>query len=155
VQLDRALAGPPTRSLDRRDRIDDSFQQHRVVGVGGRQAGSQGDAMAVDQQMVLGAEARLAVVAQVLTYAAYLHGLERADLERTILSGHLQRRGYDSLASAVAGDDQERSLDTDTFDHGLAESLSEGRFRTVIVLDAAPPSSCGWSATWKLLPTSS
>jgi hypothetical protein len=35
VGLDRALAGPagpPTRSLDRRDRIDDRFQQHQIQG---------------------------------------------------------------------------------------------------------------------------
>jgi len=55
-----------------------------------------------------------------------------------ILGGHLQRRGYDTLTAAVAGDDQERSLDTEAFHQGLAESLAEGRFRIVIVLDAAP-----------------
>jgi hypothetical protein len=45
VELDRALTGPtgpPRRSLDGRDRVHHSLQQHRVVGVGGRQAGGQG-----------------------------------------------------------------------------------------------------------------
>jgi hypothetical protein len=73
-----------------------------------------------------------------LTYAAYLHGVDRADLERGVLGGHLQRRGHDNLISAVVGDDQERSLDAEAFDQGLAESLADGRFRIVIVLDAAP-----------------
>jgi len=56
VELGRALAGPagpPPRSLDRRDRVHDSLEQHRVMGVGRRQAGGQRDAAAVDQQVVL------------------------------------------------------------------------------------------------------
>jgi hypothetical protein len=98
-----------------------------------------GRLVVIEVKLASNAEARRAVVAQVLAYAAYLHGLERAELERTVLGGHLRRRGYDSLLAAVAGDDQERSLDAAAFDQGLAESLSEGRFRVVvIVLDAAP-----------------
>ena len=59
MQLDRALAGPPgppPRSLDRPDGVHHGLEQQRVVGVGGRQAGGQGDTMAVDQQVILGAE---------------------------------------------------------------------------------------------------
>jgi hypothetical protein len=97
-----------------------------------------GRLVVIEVKLANNAEARRAVVAQVLTYAAYLHGVERADLERVVLGGHLQRRGYENLISAVAGDDQERSLDAQAFDQGLAESLAEGRFRIVIVLDAVP-----------------
>jgi hypothetical protein len=97
-----------------------------------------GRLVVIEVKLAYNAEARRAVVAQVLTYAAYLHGVDRADLERGVLGGHLQRRGHDNLISAVVGDDQERSLDTEAFDQGLAESLADGRFRIVIVLDAAP-----------------
>ena len=97
-----------------------------------------GRLVVIEVKLANNAEARWAVVAQVLTYAAYLHGVDRVDLERGVLGGHLQRRGHDNLISAVAGDDQERSLDTEAFDQGLAESLADGRFRIVIVLDAAP-----------------
>jgi hypothetical protein len=97
-----------------------------------------GRLVVIEVKLANNAEARRAVVAQVLTYAAYLHGVDRAELERVVLGGHLQRRGYDNLISAVVGDDQERSLDTEVFDQGLAESLADGRFRIVIVLDAAP-----------------
>src|SRR5262245_45474565 len=97
-----------------------------------------GRLVVIEVKLANNAEARRAVVAQVLTYAAYLHGVEPAMLERVVLAGHLQRRGYDSLLAAVAGDDQERSLDAEAFDHGVAESLAEGRFRVVIVLDAVP-----------------
>src|SRR6266542_1058812 len=75
--------------------------------------------LVVEVKLASNAEARRAVVAQVLTYAAYLHGLERAELERTVLAGQLQRRGYDGLLAAAAGDDQERSLDAEAFDQGL------------------------------------
>jgi hypothetical protein len=97
-----------------------------------------GRLVVIEVKLSNNAEARRAVVAQVLTYAAHLYGVERADLEQVILGGHLRRRGYDSLIAAVAGDDQERSLDREAFHQGLTESLVDGRFRIVIVLDAAP-----------------
>jgi len=97
-----------------------------------------GRLVVIEVKLAKNAEARRAVVAQILTYAAYLHGTERADLEQVVLGGHLQRRGYDSLIAAVAGDDQERSLDTEAFQQGLTDSLVDGRFRIVIVLDATP-----------------
>src|SRR3954452_15187900 len=43
------------------------------------------------------AEARRAVVAQILTYAAYLRGLDINTLERDVLGPHLQKRNYESL----------------------------------------------------------
>jgi hypothetical protein len=126
------LAGSPRLTvLGREVRLGSGSADLVAVEPNGRMA-------VIEVKLASNAEARRAVVAQVLTYAAYLHGLDRTELERTVLGGHLRRRGYDSLLAAVEGDDQERSLDTDAFDHGLAESLSEGRFRVVIVLDAAP-----------------
>jgi hypothetical protein len=97
-----------------------------------------GRLVVIEVKLANNAEARRAAVAQVLTYAAYLHGVEPATLERVVLAGHLQRRGYESLIAAVAGDDQERSLDAEAFDHGVATSLAEGRFRVVMILDAVP-----------------
>jgi hypothetical protein len=63
-----------------------------------------------------------AVVAQVLTYATYLHGLDRAELERTVLGGHLRRRGYDADRGGAGDGDQERSLGTAAFDQGVAKT---------------------------------
>lgn len=84
------------------------------------------------------AEARRAVVAQVLTYAAYLRGLDAATLEGTVLGPHLHKRGHATLADALKADDQEGTFDAAAFDAGLAESLTEGWFRLVLVLDEAP-----------------
>lgn len=84
------------------------------------------------------AEARRAIVAQVLTYAAYLRGLTAETLERAVLGSHLQKRGHASLTDALKADDQEGSFDAAAFDAGLAESLASGWFRLVLVLDDAP-----------------
>src|SRR4051812_34532352 len=46
------------------------------------------------------AEARRAVVAQVLTYAAFLHKLSQERLETEILERHLRDRGLASLTEA-------------------------------------------------------
>ncbi len=97
-----------------------------------------GRLVVIEIKLARNAEARRAVVAQVLTYAAYLKGLDPLILERDILGVHLRGRGYENLAGAVAANDQEGSFDPAAFAEGLAESLSTGRFRLVIVLDEAP-----------------
>jgi hypothetical protein len=84
------------------------------------------------------AEARRAIVAQVLAYAAYLNGLDSVALEREILGRHLRDRGYADIAGAVAANDQVGSFDASSFAEGLAGSLADGRFRLVLILDDAP-----------------
>jgi hypothetical protein len=91
----------------------------------------------IEVKLVRNAEARRAIVAQVLTYAAYLDGLDPTVLERDILAPHLRDRGYADLAGAVAANDQMGAFDAATFAEGLAGSLAVGRFRLVLVLDDA------------------
>jgi hypothetical protein len=83
------------------------------------------------------AEARRAVVAQILTYAAYLKGLTTEDLEE-ILRPHLVQLDATSAADAARRSDQSGEFDDRLFSEGLAESLSAGAFRLVLVLDEAP-----------------
>jgi hypothetical protein len=59
-------------------------------------------------------------------------------VEHDVLGSHLRGRGYESLQGAVASNDQEGSFDPTTFSEGLAECLSRGHFRLVLVLDEAP-----------------
>ncbi len=92
----------------------------------------------VEFKLSRNAEARRAVVAQVLTYAAHLRGLSPEAVERDVLGRHLRARGYEDLREAVASNDQEGSFDPTTFSEGLAECLSQGHFRLVLVLDNAP-----------------
>src|SRR2546421_3159759 len=92
----------------------------------------------IEIKLAWNAEARRAIIAQVLAYAAYLWGLDQITLEQDVLSWHLQKRGYESLAHAVASNDQEGSFDTEAFSSGVTESLKLGHFRLVFVLDDAP-----------------
>jgi hypothetical protein len=95
-------------------------------------------AVVVEIKLSRNAEARWEVVAQVLTYAAHLKGLSPEAVERDVLDRHLRDRGYESLQAAVASNDQEGSFDPTAFSEGLAECLSQGHFRLVLVLDEAP-----------------
>ena len=92
----------------------------------------------IEVKLASNAEARRAVVAQVLTYAAVIYGLDVETLERDILGNQLHERGYDSLVGAMSANDQEGSFDAGKFAAGIAENLSTGAFRLVLVLDDAP-----------------
>lgn len=92
----------------------------------------------IEIKLARNAEARRAVIAQVLAYAAYLWGIDQRTLEQDIMYRHLHKRGYENLANAVASNDQEGSFDAEAFAAGLSESLKLGRFRLVFVLDEAP-----------------
>src|SRR3989440_5308211 len=92
----------------------------------------------IEIKLAWNAEARRAVIAQVLAYAAYLWGLEQSALEQDVLYQHLHARGYENLADAVKSNDQEGSFDAEAFSAGITESLKLGHFRLVFVLDAAP-----------------
>jgi hypothetical protein len=82
-------------------------------------------------------EARRAVIAQILTYAAYLKGLSVGELEK-ILRPHLDRAEAVSVLDLVRGSDQSAEVEDAEFSAGLAESLAAGGFRLVLVLDEAP-----------------
>lgn len=83
-------------------------------------------------------EARRAVITQVLTYAAYLHGLDVSTLEQTVLASHLETRGFTNLADAAGSNDQTGSFDAGAFVQELNDCLRAGAFRIVLVLDEAP-----------------
>lgn len=92
----------------------------------------------IEIKLAKNAEARRAVIAQILTYAAFLRGMDVGTLEHEILAPHLHKRGLDGLAAAVAANDQAGAFDGAGFAAGLRESLQEGWFRLVLVLDDAP-----------------
>lgn len=98
---------------------------------------SDGRLVVVEIKLRKNAEARRAVVAQILTYAAYLKGLATRDLE-DVLRPHLRKLGVASIEEAAHGVDQSGEFDAETFSEGLTESLALGAFRLVLVLDEAP-----------------
>ncbi|HEU0086448.1 MAG TPA: hypothetical protein VFQ77_02140 [Pseudonocardiaceae bacterium] len=81
------------------------------------------------------AESRRAVVAQVLAYAAALHGISAEQFEREVLARHLGGR---SLLDVVRESVQEESLGASEFAETLGATLRDGTVRLVLVLDQAP-----------------
>jgi hypothetical protein len=97
---------------------------------------STGRLVIIEVKLAGNTESRRAVVAQVLSYAGYLQGLDPDQLESQVLGPYLTAGG--SVLGAVEAGDQEHALDPEAFKDGLARSLAEGSFRLVIVLDSAP-----------------
>jgi hypothetical protein len=92
----------------------------------------------IEVKLAKNAEARRAVVSQVLAYAAYIHGTDIETLESEVLRTHLKKRGFAKLADAVAANDQQGRFDPKAFAVNLGQNLRDGRFRLVVVLDSAP-----------------
>jgi hypothetical protein len=80
-------------------------------------------------------ESRRAVVAQVLAYAAALHGVSAEQFEREVLAKPLGGR---SLLDVVRESAQEESVEAPEFAETLGTTLRDGTFRLVLVLDQAP-----------------
>jgi hypothetical protein len=93
----------------------------------------------VEVKLARNAEARRAVVAQILAYAAYLRGISLHTLQEELLSSQLGMRGHTTISALVESEtDQEGSFNTDGFEEALQGTLRDGRFRLVLVLDDAP-----------------
>jgi hypothetical protein len=106
---------------------------------------SSGRLVIIEVKLAGNAESRRAVVAQVLSYAGYLQGLDPGQLESQVLASKLDPGG--SVLAAVEADDQQHALDRDAFQQGLARALAEGSFRLGIVLEWRPcagPVTRGW-----------
>ena len=97
---------------------------------------TSGRPVIIEVKLAQNNEARRAVVAQILAYAANLHGTTREQLEDRF-GESLKKRGHESLVDAVQSV-QENPLDDDEFTAALDEHLREGRFRLVFVLDTVP-----------------
>lgn len=83
-------------------------------------------------------DARRAIVAQVLAYAAYLDGMSVDDLQTAVLASHLKAKHWTDLAEAAETAWQGPGFNVATFRDTLGESLRVGRFRLVLVLDTIP-----------------
>ena len=92
-----------------------------------------GRLVVIEVKLSRNSEARRAVVAQVLAYAAYLDGMDADELE-TGLSRSLAGTSIRETVSSSLGDVR----DWRDVEEGLRASLAEGWFRLVLVLDEAP-----------------
>ncbi len=80
-------------------------------------------------------EARRSVVSQILAYAAFLQGWSIDRLEQGPLHKPLADEGYESILAAVQAQDQEGTVDPNSFTTSLQGYLDQGDFRLVLVLD--------------------
>lgn len=124
------LAGTPQLTvLGREVRLGNGYADLLAVE-------STGRLVVIEVKLSTNAESRRAVVAQVLSYAGYLQGLDLAQLESQILREHLGAAG--SVLGAVQADERQDVVDPVAFQEGISRSLADGGFRLVIVLDSAP-----------------
>jgi hypothetical protein len=92
----------------------------------------------IEAKLAAISEARRAVVAQVLSCAAYLHGMTAEQAEEDVLATPLARSGFGSLLEAAEQAGQEGSFDREAFAATLGNALEKGAFRLVLVPDEAP-----------------
>ena len=123
------LAGTPALfTLGKEVRLGTGYADVLAVEASGRP-------VIIEVKLARNAEARRAIVSQVLAYAAFLHGYDVEALEQGPLRNALADAGYESIAEAVAAEDQEGAVDEAGFVPALQAYLSSGRFRLVLVLD--------------------
>ncbi len=89
----------------------------------------------IEVKLARNAEAKRAIVAQALSYAAWLRGSRVEELERGPLRGFLQKQGHGSILEAVQAQDQQSEVDADAFVETMQDYLSNGAFRLVLLLD--------------------
>lgn len=133
---DRIVEAPEMLPLSGQPEI---VAAYREVPLGGGSADvlafeASGRPVVIEVKLSRNAEARRAVVAQALAYAAALHGATVEELETGILGSHLRKEGRTSLANSI----EEDVPDSSEFYASLEEHLAEGSYRIVFVLDEAP-----------------
>ena len=93
-----------------------------------------GRPVVIEVKLGRNSEARRAVVAQVLAYAAHLQALDVEGFREAVAG----KFAAESVEAAVRAIDQDGSVDFDDFQSALEAHLSDGSFRLVLVLDEAP-----------------
>jgi hypothetical protein len=95
-----------------------------------------GEPVLIEVKLRNNAESRRAVVAQVLSYAAGLHGMTVDEFEQGVLAKCLAGQ---SLVDKVREAAQAEAVEPEEFRQTVHETLQSGGFRLVLVLDQAPP----------------
>ena len=96
---------------------------------------ASGRPVIVEVKLAKNPEAKREIVAQILSYAAFLQGSDVESLEQRPWRKALSDQGHASVLEAVKTQDQEDAVDSDTFVESLQEHLTNGRFRLVLILD--------------------
>ncbi|MCY3813177.1 MAG: hypothetical protein OXH15_15380 [Gammaproteobacteria bacterium] len=89
----------------------------------------------VEVKLARNADAKRGIVAQALSYAAYLQGTSVEQFESGVVQSYLNKLGHETVLAAVKAEDQEQALDDEAFLAALEEHLANGWFRLVLLLD--------------------
>jgi hypothetical protein len=130
-QLLPLSGGPQLVVLGREVALSTGYADLIAIEPGGR-------VVIIEVKLASNAEARRAVVAQALAYAASLHRVSLATFESGILGVELKKRRFASIADAVAATQDDPDFSHDAFNAQVEGCLSSGRFRLVFVLDEVP-----------------
>jgi hypothetical protein len=87
----------------------------------------------IEVKLRANSESKRAVVSQILSYAAALHGIGAQDFA-TLLKCSSVGEIYERVSDATS----EIAIDEAAFTNTLSECLADGRFRLVLVLDTVP-----------------
>lgn len=123
------LAGSPRLTvLGSEVRLGNGYADILAVETSGRPA-------IIEVKLASNSEARKAIVSQVIAYAAFLRGFDVEGLEQGPLRKPLADAECGSILEAVQAQDQEGTVDADSFTTALKAHLDQGNFRLVLVLD--------------------
>ena len=83
--------------------------------------------MIIEVKLARNPEARRAIVSQIISYAAFLHGFDVEALEQGPLRKHLADAGHRSILGAVQAHDQEGSVDPRFIQEFIARVSEHGQ----------------------------
>ena len=96
---------------------------------------ASGRPVIAEVKLARSSEAKRAIVAQVISYAAFLQGFDVESLARGPLNNSLADRDQVSILGMAMTQDQEDEIDAETFESSLQEYLTNGMFRLVLIMD--------------------
>lgn len=116
------------------------FVLGREVPLGGGYADllaveASGRPVIAEVKLARSSEAKRAIVAQVISYAAFLQGFDVESLAKGPLSKSLADQDQVSILGMAMTQDQEDEIDSETFESSLQEYLTNGMFRLVLIMD--------------------
>ncbi|MYI98489.1 MAG: hypothetical protein F4104_02405, partial [Gemmatimonadetes bacterium] len=116
------------------------FVLGREVPLGGGYADllaveASGRPVIAEVKLARSSEAKRAIVAQVISYAAFLQGFEVESLAKGPLSKSLSDQNQVSILGMAMTQDQEDEIDSESFESSLQEYLTNGMFRLVLIMD--------------------
>ena len=108
VQMLPLLGAPRLVVVGREVRLGPGWADLVAVELSGRP-------VIVEVKLARNADSKRGIVAQALSYAAYLHGTPLEHFEQGTVQAYLNKLGHQTVLEAVKAQDQEQALDDEAF----------------------------------------